>query len=76
MAGSTMNVYHMAIKFLFEDVLERRMWINIKYSVTNKITLAKIIIVKFENIKLICPLFEIDRVGLIVILVWFPIKNH
>lgn len=31
-AGNTMNVYHMAIKFLFEDVLKRRMWIDIKYS--------------------------------------------
>jgi integrase/recombinase XerD len=32
MAGSTMNVYHMSIRFLFEDVLDKRMWINIKYS--------------------------------------------
>lgn len=31
-AGNTMNVYHMAIKFLFEDVLRKRMWINIRYS--------------------------------------------
>lgn len=31
-AGNTMNVYHMAVKFLFEDVLRKRMWINIKYS--------------------------------------------
>jgi site-specific recombinase XerD len=31
-AGSTMNVYHMAIRFLFQDVLKKRMWIDIKYS--------------------------------------------
>jgi len=31
-AGSTMNVYHMAIRFLFEDVLNRRIWIDIRYS--------------------------------------------
>lgn len=33
-AGSTMNVYHMALRFLFEEVLEKRMWIDIKYSKT------------------------------------------
>lgn len=32
MAGNTMNVYHMAIRFLFEDVLDKRIWIDIKYS--------------------------------------------
>src|SRR3989338_7789194 len=31
-AGSTMNVCHMALRFLFEDVLEKRMWIDIHYS--------------------------------------------
>ena len=36
MAGSTMNVYHMALRFLFENVLEKRMWIDIKYSKTPK----------------------------------------
>jgi integrase/recombinase XerD len=30
--GSTMNVYHMAIRFLFQDVLDKKMWINIHYS--------------------------------------------
>lgn len=30
--GNTMNVYHMAIRFLFEQVLDKRMWIDIKYS--------------------------------------------
>lgn len=33
-AGNTMNVYHMAIRFLFEQVLDKRIWINIKYSKT------------------------------------------
>ena len=31
-AGNTMNVYHMAIRFLFEEVLEKRMWLDIHYS--------------------------------------------
>jgi len=31
-SGSTMNVYHMAIRFLFEDVLDKRIRIDIKYS--------------------------------------------
>lgn len=31
-AGNTMNVYHMAIRFLFEEVLDKRMWIDISYS--------------------------------------------
>ena len=30
--GNTMNVYHMAIRFLFEEVLNKRIWIDIKYS--------------------------------------------
>ena len=29
-----MNLYHMAIRFLFEDVLDKRIWIDIKYSKT------------------------------------------
>jgi len=31
-AGNTMNTYHMAIKFLFQDVLDKKMQINIRYS--------------------------------------------
>ncbi len=31
-AGATMNVYHMALRFLFEEVLDKRIWINIHYS--------------------------------------------
>ena len=31
-AGNTLNTAHMAIRFLFVDVLEKRMWIDIKYS--------------------------------------------
>ncbi len=36
LAGNTLNVYHMAIKFLFEDVLRKKMWIDIKYSKVRK----------------------------------------
>jgi len=32
LAGSTLNTNHMALRFLFENVLEKRMWIDIKYS--------------------------------------------
>ena len=31
-SGNTMNVYHMAIRFLFQGVLDKKMWINIRYS--------------------------------------------
>ena len=31
-SGSTMNVYHMSIRFLFKNVLGKKMWININYS--------------------------------------------
>ncbi len=31
-AGNTMNVYHMSIRFLFQNVLDKKMWINIGYS--------------------------------------------
>src|SRR3989338_7135420 len=31
-SGSTMNVYHMAIRFLFEEILDKRIWIDINYS--------------------------------------------
>jgi len=33
-AGNTMNVYHMAVRFLFEEVLNKRIWIDIHYSKT------------------------------------------
>ena len=36
LSGNTMNVAHMAIRFLFEEVLEKRIWIDIKYSKTPK----------------------------------------
>ena len=32
LAGNTMNTYHMAIRFLFQDVLNKKIWIDIKYS--------------------------------------------
>lgn len=35
-AGNTLNVAHMALKFFFEDVMDRKMWIDIKYSKTPK----------------------------------------
>lgn len=35
-AGKTLNVYHMAIRLFMEDILHKRMWLNIKYSKTPK----------------------------------------
>src|SRR3989344_105552 len=32
LAGNTLNTYHMAIRFMFENVLKKKMWIDIKYS--------------------------------------------
>jgi len=32
MAGNTLNVYHMAIRFFLEDILHKNMNLNIKYS--------------------------------------------
>lgn len=32
MAGNTMNTYHMAVRFLFEEILGKRIWIDIRYS--------------------------------------------
>lgn len=32
LAGNTLNQCHMALKFLFEEVMNKKMWINISYS--------------------------------------------
>ena len=32
LSGSSMNTHHMSIRFLFEEVLNKRIWIDIKYS--------------------------------------------
>ena len=34
LSGNSLNTYHMALRFLFTQVLEKRMWIEIKYSKT------------------------------------------
>mgnify|MGYP005627257631 CR=1 FL=1 len=31
-AGKTLNVYHMAIRLFMQDILKKKMWLNIKYS--------------------------------------------
>jgi len=48
MAGNTMNVNHMAIRFLFEDVLDKRIWIDIKYS---KVPEKLPVVLKKEEVK-------------------------
>jgi integrase/recombinase XerD len=35
-AGSTLNVYHMSIKFLLEEILNKKMKLNLRYSKTPK----------------------------------------
>jgi len=32
LSGSSLNTYHMAIRFLFTQILDKKMWINLKYS--------------------------------------------
>jgi site-specific recombinase XerD len=54
-AGNTMNVYHMAIRFLFENVLDKRMWIDIKYS---KVPEKLPVVLSKEEIK---KLFEVIK---------------
>lgn len=34
LSGNSLNTYHMALRFLFGEVLDKRMWIDIKYSKT------------------------------------------
>lgn len=51
-AGNTLNTYHMAIRFLFENVLDKKMWIDIKYSKVPKklpIVLSKEEVMKLLN---------------------------
>jgi len=36
LSGNSLNTYHMAIRFLFEEVLDKRIWIDIKYSKVSK----------------------------------------
>lgn len=36
LSGNSLNTYHMALRFLFTQVLEKRMWLDIKYSKTPK----------------------------------------
>lgn len=51
LAGNTLNVNLMAIKFYFEQILHRKMWINIKYSKTPE--KIQRFLTKEETIKLI-----------------------
>lgn len=34
LSGNSLNTYHMAIRFLFTQVLDKKMWLDIKYSKT------------------------------------------
>lgn len=36
LSGSSLNTYHMALRFLFTQVLDKKMWIGIKYSKTRQ----------------------------------------
>lgn len=36
LSGNSLNTYHMALRFLFTQSLDKKMWINIKYSKTPK----------------------------------------
>lgn len=67
MSGNTMNVYHMAIKFLFEDVLKRRMWINIKYS---KIPEKLPVVLNKEEVKKLFSVIENPKHKLMIKLMY------
>lgn len=32
LSGNSLNTYHMAVRFLFMDILDKKMWLTIKYS--------------------------------------------
>ena len=58
-ASSTININHMALKFFFEQVMNKKMWINIKYSKVRK--KLPIVLTKEEVKKLgTSPNFELN----------------
>lgn len=67
MAGNTMNVYHMAIRFLFEDVLDKRIWIDIKYS---KVPEKLPVVLSKEEIKRLFNVIENPKHKLMVKLMY------
>jgi len=65
--GNTMNVYHMALRFLFQDVLDRRMWVDIHYSkVPEKIPVS----LTKEEVKRLFDAIENEKHKLMVQLIY------
>lgn len=66
-AGNTMNVAHMAVRFLFENVLKKKMWIDIKYS---KVPKKLPVVLTKEEIKKLFSDIENDKHRLMVELMY------
>lgn len=67
LSGNTMNTYHMAIRFLFEDVLDKRIWIDIKYS---KIPERLPVVLSKEEIKRLIEAIENKKHRLMIKLMY------
>ncbi len=67
LSGNSMNTYHMAIRFLFESVLEKRMWIDIKYS---KIPEKMPVVLSKEEVKKLFEAIENQKHRLMIELLY------
>src|SRR3989344_9463446 len=67
LSGNSMNTYHMAIRFLFENVLEKRMWIDIKYS---KIPEKMPVVLSKEEVKKLFSAINNDKHRLMIELLY------
>jgi len=63
MSGNTMNVYHMAIRFLFQKVLDKKMWIDIKYS---KVPVKIPVVLTKDEIEKLFPSIENQKHRLMI----------
>lgn len=66
-AGSTMNVYHMAIRFLFEEVLNKQIWIDIHYS---KIPETLPVVLTKDEVKALLKMIENSKHRLMIELLY------
>jgi integrase/recombinase XerD len=65
--GNTMNVYHMALRFLFHDVLDKRMWIDIHYS---KVPVKMPLVLTKEEIRKLFNAIDNEKHKLIMQLIY------
>jgi len=67
LSGSSLNTYHMAIRFLFEQVLDKKIWIDIKYS---KVPLKLPIVLNKEEVREILNKISNEKHRLMVALMY------